>query len=120
MCNFASGPLIQNISTGDVNHTNRSPGLQRNNKLTWRSIKQQLEELLIQSDIILQNSIHLQVVSESLLQNSLRLQDLCVIAEDNESMSEELEKDSMTHHIDSMPQEKENMTEETSCSSRSG
>ena len=91
-----------------------------------------MEELLIQLDIILQNNIHLQAVSESLLQTSLRLQDLCVIAEDSESMSEELvskieekgrmhlEKGSMTHQIDSMPHENESMTEETSCSSRSG
>ena len=122
-CNFASGHVIQDISAGDVMENNMRPGLQHHKKLNSRVMKQQLQELLIRSDIILENNIRLQLMSENLLQKSLRLQDLCVIASNNESMSEELESkiednlrmplecDSMTHDNDSVTQEIESVTE---------
>lgn len=132
MCNFTEGNVIQDINAGDVKEKERSPGVQHPNKLSRRVMKQQLKELLIRSDIILQNSIRLQIMSANLLQNSLRLQTLCVIAEDNASMSGQseskleeiesmlLENDSKCQQNDSMTQEKGSMTEETSFGSRSG
>lgn len=131
MCNFPSGHVIPEISAGDVMEKQRSPGLRHHNKLGRRAMKHQLEELLIVSDLILQNSIRLQLMSENLLHHSMLLQDLCVISEDNESMSEPLESkieenervpednDSMTHKNDSMTQESGSMTGETSLGSRS-
>lgn len=129
MCNFPSGHVTPEISAGDVMAKKRSLGLEHHNKLSRRALKQQLEELLIVSD--LQNSIRLQLMSENLLHHSMLLQDLCVISEDNESMSEQLESkieenkrvpeenDSMTHKNDSMTQESGSMTGETSFGSRS-
>jgi hypothetical protein len=131
-CNFANSHVIQHINAGDVMEKNMRPGLQHHKKLNRRVVKQQLQELLIRSDIILENSIRLQIMSHNLLQNSLRLQDLCVIASDNESMSEEfeskiednsrmpLECDSITHHNVSVTQENESVTEVMSFGSRSG
>ena len=68
-------------------------------------MKQQLKELLIRSDIILQNSISLQIMSEKLLQSSIRMRDLCIIAEEKESLHEAPENDSRAQQIECMPQE---------------
>lgn len=128
MCNYA----LQDMSTGDVKNTNRSPGLQHRNTLSRRVLIQQLKELLNRSDLILQNSIRLQILSQNLLQNSLRLQDLCVVAEDSESMTEEIESksegknsipqqnDSWTENYTAIVQDNGSMTEETSLGNRSG
>ena len=91
MCNYAEGRAIQDISTGVIRDKMRSPGLHHQNKLSRRVLIQHLEELLVQSDIILQNSIRLEMLSQKLLQNSRRMQDLCVIDDDTESMSEKVE-----------------------------
>lgn len=131
-CNFAEGHVVEDISAGDLKGKKMSPGLLHHNKLSRRVMRHQLIELLNRSDIILQNSIRLQMMSENLLENSRRLQDLCVIAEDNESMSEKIESkteenermrleiDSVSQQNASMTQETESMTEETSFGSRSG
>jgi hypothetical protein len=129
MRNFGEGHVIEDISAGDAGETERSPGLQHQNKHSRRIMKEQLRELLIRSDIILQNSIRLQIMSANLLQQSLRLQDMCVIAEDNASMSGQsespleennrmlLENDSKCQQKYSMTQERESSTEETSSGS---
>lgn len=131
MCNFASGRVVQDIIVGDVKEINRSPGLQHQPKLSRWVMKQQLEELLLRSDIMIQNSIRLQIMSQNLLEKNLRLQDLCVHDADNDSISEKtdskiednqqmpMESDSVTHQNDSMTQDSESMTSETSFGSRS-
>lgn len=132
MCNYVEGHAIQDINTGDMKDKKRSPGLQHQNKLSRRVLIQQLKELLTRSDLILQNSIRLQMLSQNLLQNSLRLQDMCVIAKDTESMTESIESmtegnermpqqnDSMTQHYTAIVQDNGSMTEEMSLGSRSG
>ena len=126
VCNYAEFHVVQDISTGLVRDNNGSPGLHHLNKLSRRVLIQQLKELLLRSDLILQNSIHIQMLSQNLLQNSLRMQDLCVIAQDIESMYERVlsmsevnermpqENDNMTEHYTAVVQDYGSMTEETS------
>ena len=109
MCIYTIRVVIQDMSTGDINENKRSLGGQHLNKLSRQVMKQRLKELLITSDMILQNSISLQILSEKLLQNSTRMRDLCVIAEEKESLPEAKESmpqenDSRAQQIDSMPQ----------------
>lgn len=87
-------------------------------------MKHQLEELLLRSDIMLQNSIRLQIMSQNLLEKKLRLQDLCVIDEDNDRISEKIdskieENEQMTLESDSVTHQNDSMTSETSLGSRS-
>ena len=105
MCKYTVGTVIQDMSTGDINENKSSTSLQHQNKLSRQAMKQQLKELLIRSDIILQNSISLQIMSEKLLQSSIRMRDLCVIAEEKKSLHEAPENDSRAQQIECMPQE---------------
>ena len=110
MCKYTVGTVIQDMSTGYINESKRSPGLQHQNKVSREVMKQQLKELLIRSDMILQNSIRLQILSEKLLQDNIRMRDLCVIAEEKESFPELKERtpqknESRARQIEGMPQD---------------
>jgi hypothetical protein len=110
MCKYTVGTVIQDMSTEDRNESKRNPGLQHHNKVNRQVMKQQLKELLIRSDMILQNSILLQSLSARLLQDSIRMRDLCVIAEEKESSPELKERtpqenESRARQIEGMPQE---------------
>lgn len=109
LCNCAEGHAVQDISTGDTMENKRSPGLHHHNKLSRRILIQHLNELLLRADLILHNSIRLQMLSQNLLQNSLRMQDLCVIAQDTESMCERVL--SMSEVNERLPQQNDSMTE---------
>lgn len=131
-CNYTKGHAIRDICSRDMKEKTRSSGLQNQNILGRRVLIQQLKELLHRSDLILQNSHRLQMLSQDLVQTSLRLQDLCVIAGDSMSMTEEIENmtegngfmpqqnDSLTGHYTAIVQDNGSMTEETSLGSRSG
>lgn len=117
-CKFDVGHVFQDLSIGDIKAKNRSPGLQPKNKLSRRIMKQKLKELRIQSNIILSQS-HI------IMQKTKWLHDQCLIAWENESMSEENESmtegnESMTQKTDSMTEENDSMTRDTSFVSRSG
>jgi hypothetical protein len=107
---YTIGTVIQDMSIGDINVNSRSPGLPHQNKLSRQVMKQQLKELLIRSNMILQNSIRLQGLSEKLLQNSIRMRDFCICIPEKESLHELNEQmpqgnDSMGHQVDSRTQE---------------
>lgn len=99
MCKYTVCTVIQNMSTGDINESKRSPGLEHQNKLSRQVMKQQLKELLIRSDMILGNSIRLQILSEKLLQDSIRMRDLCVIVEEKDSLLEVKERTPQENEI---------------------
>lgn len=132
MCHYAGGNAIHDINTDYMKDKKRSPGLHHQTTLSRRVLIQQMKELLNRADLMLQNNIRLQVLSQRLLQKSLRMQDLCVIAEDSDNMTEEIEgmsegkeckprqHDSMTEHYNAIVQDNGSMTEETSLGSRSG
>lgn len=132
MCHYADGQTIHDINTGDMKEKSWSSGLQHQNTLSRRVVIQQLKELINRSDLILQNGIRLQMMSQNLLRKSIRLQDLCVMNQDSDSMTEEIESmsegqqreppqhDSMTQHYIAIVQDIGSMSEETSLGSRSG
>lgn len=132
ICHYGEGHAIHDINAGDMKDKKRSPGLRHQTTLSRRVLIQQLKELLNRSDLILQNNIRLQVLSQNLLCHSLRLQDLCVIAEDSDIMTEEIESmsqgkerkiqqhDSMTEHYTAIVEDNGSMTEEPSLGTRSG
>ena len=110
MCKYTVGTVIQDMSIGDLNENKRSPGLPHRNKLNRQAMRQQLKELIIRSDMILENNIRLQILSEKLLQNSIRMRDLCICVEEKESLPESKERmpqenDNRAHQVDSRNQE---------------
>lgn len=110
MCKYTVGTIIQDMSIGDMNENKKTPGLPHNKTLSRQVMKQQLKELLIRSDMIIENSIRLQILSEKLLLNSIQMRDLCVIVEGKESVPESKEcmpqeNDSRAHQVDSRTQE---------------
>ena len=110
MCKYTVGTIIQDMSIGDMNENKKTPGLPHNKTSSRQVMKQQLKELLIRSDMIIENSIRLQILSEKLLLNSIQMRDLCVIVEGKESVPESKEcmpqeNDSRAHQVDSRTQE---------------